>query len=43
MQKLSIIFPVYNEEKTLLHVLNKVDKMPDNRKIDKVKRLFINL
>ena len=26
----------------LLHVLNKVDKMPDNRKIDKVKRLFIN-
>ena len=29
-------------EVPLLHVLNKVDKMPDNRKIDKVKRLFIN-
>ena len=29
-------------EVPLLHILNKVDKMPDNRKIDKVKRLFIN-
>ena len=29
-------------EVPVLHVLNKVDKMPDNRKIDKVKRLFIN-
>ena len=29
-------------EVPLLHVLNKVDKISDNRKIDKVKRLFIN-
>ena len=29
-------------EVPLLHVLNKVDKIPDNRKIDKVKRLFID-
>ena len=29
-------------EVPLLHVLNKVDKIPDNREINKVKRLFIN-
>ena len=29
-------------EVPLLHVLNKVDKIPDNIKIDKVKRLFID-